>query len=588
MAITWITHTPYANAKTKSYVSYSAIANNFNLKNDKSTVTTWNDHGGRNSTRHTHRVTLTGLEPGVRYYYKVGSDEGMSKPFNFTMIDPKKPIRAAIFGDLAQGQKGLSLEPLRYYSFTGRYNIMFHIGDIAYDMDQADGWIGDYFFKEFEDVASHIPYMTLAGNHEQSQNFNHYINRFTMPSNGKVNDNQFWSFDLGPVHFVGLSSEYHNYNMYDQAQKMVDWLKADLAKTKQPWIIAMIHRPMYCSARCDAFENNVLKKGANKLPAIEPILGEYGVDMLFAGHKHYYERLFPIYNDRATIYKDAAHIKDAKATIHFVSGSAGCHTHIDDVDYKPLPYSAHHSELYGFSYSTVTAWVDQGKQKSIRYTHRVILKDLEPDYRVGSSEGQSQLFNFTMLDGKNGFRAAVFGDLAQGADGRSDISYDLDSNDGKASNPWLISMLHRPMYCSAKCDKTENIVLRKGDANLPALEPFLGKFGVDLVFSGHRHYYERLFPIYDENPTVYKNGSYIENAKATVHFVTGSAGCHSHTKEADFKPAVFSAASSDSYGFNLVEVFNATHIHSQFIHEKSGKAHDDFWLVKAEGYRPYN
>ncbi|CAJ0564159.1 unnamed protein product, partial [Mesorhabditis spiculigera] len=349
MAITWITHTPYANAKTKSYVAYSAIANNFNLKNDKSTVTTWNDHGGRNSIRHTHRVTLTGLEPGVRYFYKVGSDEGMSKPFNFTMIDPKKPVRAAIFGDLAQGQKGLSLEPLRYYSFTGRYNIMFHIGDIAYDMDQADGWIGDYFFKEFEDVASHIPYMTLAGNHEQSQNFNHYINRFTMPSNGKVNDNQFWSFDLGPVHFVGLSSEYHNYNMYDQAQKMVEWLKADLAKTKQPWIIAMIHRPMYCSARCDAFENTVLKKGANKLPAIEPILGEYGVDMLFAGHKHYYERLFPIYNDRATVYKDAAHIKDAKATIHFVTGSAGCHTHIDDVDYKPLPYSAYHSERYGFS-----------------------------------------------------------------------------------------------------------------------------------------------------------------------------------------------------------------------------------------------
>ena len=76
-----------------------------------------------------------------------------------------------------------------------------------------------------------MPYMVIAGNHEDDyQNFTNYQKRFAVPDNGH-NDNQFYSFDLGPVHWVGVSTEnygyYYTYGM-DPVMTQYDWLKRDL------------------------------------------------------------------------------------------------------------------------------------------------------------------------------------------------------------------------------------------------------------------------------------------------------------------------------------------------------------------------
>jgi hypothetical protein len=56
-----------------------------------------------------------------------------------------------------------------------------------------------------------------------------------------------WSYDVGLVHLVGMSTE-HNYTI-NSPQYM--WLKNDLQKvdrTKTPWIIFNGHRPMYINS----------------------------------------------------------------------------------------------------------------------------------------------------------------------------------------------------------------------------------------------------------------------------------------------------------------------------------------------------
>ncbi|VDO59974.1 unnamed protein product [Haemonchus placei] len=98
--------------------------------------------------------------------------------------------------------------------------------------------------------------MVIAGNHENDgKNFTNFQERFQMPSNG-FHDNQFYSFDLGPIHWVALSTEYYGY--YDTLGKepvfnQYNWLKEDLKlantnRKKTPWIVAYLHRPFYCSA----------------------------------------------------------------------------------------------------------------------------------------------------------------------------------------------------------------------------------------------------------------------------------------------------------------------------------------------------
>uniref|UniRef100_K1PFZ3 Iron/zinc purple acid phosphatase-like protein n=1 Tax=Magallana gigas TaxID=29159 RepID=K1PFZ3_MAGGI len=61
---------------------------------------------------------------------------------------------------------------------------------------------------------------------------------------------------MGPVHVISISTEYFFFINYGILQPihMYEWLEKDLQeaskpenRAKQPWIIAMGHRPMYCS-----------------------------------------------------------------------------------------------------------------------------------------------------------------------------------------------------------------------------------------------------------------------------------------------------------------------------------------------------
>ena len=93
-----------------------------------------------------------------------------------------------------------------------------------------------------------------------------------------------FSFDLGPVHFVGLSTEYYGYyGIYGKGPVLTQyaWLQKDLQvraksanskmvppqqanknRDKLPWIVAYHHRPFYCSnqgsERCSGFENLIV------------------------------------------------------------------------------------------------------------------------------------------------------------------------------------------------------------------------------------------------------------------------------------------------------------------------------------------
>ena len=70
-----------------------------------------------------------------------------------------------------------------------------------------------------------------------------------------------YSFDAGLVHFVLLSSEVWHmdaFNLTNDAGETIEisapaqlaWLEADLASVNRavtPWLVAVYHRPMYCS-----------------------------------------------------------------------------------------------------------------------------------------------------------------------------------------------------------------------------------------------------------------------------------------------------------------------------------------------------
>ena len=58
--------------------------------------------------------------------------------------------------------------------------------------------------------------LKFQGNHEWHYNFSNYKSRFNMPHDN--NKNMFFSFDIGPVHFISISTEFYYFLNYGMSQ----------------------------------------------------------------------------------------------------------------------------------------------------------------------------------------------------------------------------------------------------------------------------------------------------------------------------------------------------------------------------------
>uniref|UniRef100_A0A1I7RWE2 Purple acid phosphatase n=1 Tax=Bursaphelenchus xylophilus TaxID=6326 RepID=A0A1I7RWE2_BURXY len=185
----------------------------------------------RGKTRYMHRKRIYNLRYDMTYYYQVGNNETKSKIFHFKTF-PKGddfPFKAAVVGDL--GVKGKSLPYMVKAAQEKKYRLFILIGDLAYNLQTNQGRRGDQFMNMIEPIVAYVPFMVIPGNHEDDgENFANLRYRYDMP-NCPQKDNQYYSFKVGPVQFIAVSSEYyvlpHKYgrkNFDDQ----YNWLKSEL------------------------------------------------------------------------------------------------------------------------------------------------------------------------------------------------------------------------------------------------------------------------------------------------------------------------------------------------------------------------
>ena len=184
----------------------------------------------------------------------------------------------------------------------------------------------------FEPLGSQLPSAVLCGNHEiETQDaplearardklresplvpardpafahqapFVNYIHRFPMPRAGDFEQGDlFYSFDLGPAHFVFLNSydSFVDANWATNQSRQFAWLRKDLASVDRkatPWVIVGMHAPWYNS---NTVHHN--EKEETLLKALmEDTIYANKVDLVFAGHVHAYERMNPVYKNVTT------------------------------------------------------------------------------------------------------------------------------------------------------------------------------------------------------------------------------------------------------------------------------------------------
>ncbi|TMW68745.1 hypothetical protein Poli38472_006213 [Pythium oligandrum] len=323
------------------------------------------DDGSKKIARWMHVVELKGLKTNTRYTYAVGSDKySWSVPFS-TKTAPSReesktvlPMRFLITGDIGY-QNAATLPMMQSEVAEGAVDAIVSMGDYAYDLHLANGRVGDIFMEEIEPISASVPFMVAPGNHETHNVFSHYSERFrNMPSNtgtvrtghGEAPNNWFYSFDVGLVHFVVISTEIYFKKTFetDIVERQENWLREDLARAnanrvETPWIIVVGHRPMYCTSD----KVNCVNKAAKLRDRLEDLFYMSGVDLYICGHQHNYERAFDIY--RSETWRRTTNMR---ATTHILTGASGQYQLSimrKEFELPPADWDAFRNSIFGYS-----------------------------------------------------------------------------------------------------------------------------------------------------------------------------------------------------------------------------------------------
>jgi 3',5'-cyclic AMP phosphodiesterase CpdA len=145
------------------------------------------------------------------------------------------------------------------------------------------------FVKKFEQpyaplLAAGVKFQASLGNHDQPSNVSY--------AQYNMNGQRYYTYARNNVRFFVLDS-----TLMDP--KQVEWIDASLRSAREDWKICYFHHPLYSNAsrHGSSVDLRVL---------LEPIFIKYGVNVVFSGHDHVYER-----------------VKPQKGISYFVSGSAG-------------------------------------------------------------------------------------------------------------------------------------------------------------------------------------------------------------------------------------------------------------------------
>ena len=258
-----------------------------------------------------HVVLVRGLSPKTRYYYSVGTQEkalaGGDGKHSWTTapaVGERSATRVWIIGDSGTGNENARAVYSAFRDWTGRRgaDVWLMLGDNAYNTG-TDSEYQKAVFDTYPEMLRNVPVWPTLGNHDgasanSATQSGVYYDIFTLPtqaqSGGMPSGTEaYYSFDHGRVHFICLDS--HDTNR-DPNGAMANWLRADLNDTNADWLITFFHHPPYTKGSHDS--DNPKDSAARMVEMREnilPILEAGGVDMVFTGHSHSYERSFLVH-----------------------------------------------------------------------------------------------------------------------------------------------------------------------------------------------------------------------------------------------------------------------------------------------------
>jgi 3',5'-cyclic AMP phosphodiesterase CpdA len=239
------------------------------------------DPTARPPTGELRLAPVGGLEPDRMYCYRiVGPQSVLSEWAGFRtapLADTDQKVRFAAFGDSGHG--GTDQFAVREQLHTVALDLVIHTGDLAY-VNGTRREIEQHYFGVYERLIQSFPVFPAAGNHDYAtEGAAPFREAFALPTNASMAPERWYSFNWGPVHFVALDTQ-------RIGPEQVEWLERDLASHDRAWTVVYGHHPPYSSGSHGS--------DAQMQEHFVPVFEDYGVDVVFSGHDHNYERTLAI------------------------------------------------------------------------------------------------------------------------------------------------------------------------------------------------------------------------------------------------------------------------------------------------------
>jgi hypothetical protein len=328
---------------------------------------------GRRAVAYT--ATITGLDSDTTYEYVAVLDDRQAGPFSVsTAPDDADGFTVAAVGDHGIAdpenpfQRPSTDDPVRVMETAAALDPDVQIipGDISYANGKPSTW--ELYFETFESFFAETPLMTAPGNHEAEPGtgLTQYDRRLNemMPLEDPLglddlrHKQRWYHFDYDNTRFVSLSTttdgcgdvgrleefvpiydptcEAGGITYGDVQEQYIESVLQDAAEDDDiTWKVVYFHGPMWTDSP-DHAPRDILRDRWGKL------FDEYGVDLVFSGDNHVWERTKPLAAepDRDDYSPAEAWDWDSETGTTYITNGTGGTSHYGFASEEPSDYLA--------------------------------------------------------------------------------------------------------------------------------------------------------------------------------------------------------------------------------------------------------
>jgi len=194
---------------------------------------------------------------------------------DFKLPNKDGSVKFAVLGDTGTGGRDQYAVGKQLMNFKMKFPFDFALmlGDNLYGGESPRDYRKKFELPYKPLLDAEVKFYAALGNHDDPNQ--------RMYKQFNMNGERYYSFKpslTAGVRFFALDSNYMD-------PKQLEWLEKELAGSGSDWKVAFFHHPPYASGMHGSDE---ILKGQ-----LEPLFVKHGVNVVFTGHEHFYERIKP-------------------------------------------------------------------------------------------------------------------------------------------------------------------------------------------------------------------------------------------------------------------------------------------------------